>query len=388
MRIWLKSGFAIAALATVLLGCNNGNDASGGSAGRGVRHVFIIILENKGFTETFGENSPAPYLAKTLTSAGQLLNQYYGTGHFSLTNYVALVSGQGPNAQTQSDCQLYTDFLGLPALGPDGQAIGAGCVYPVIVKTVVDQLEEKRFTWKGYMEDMGNDLERDGSATCAHPALNSQDHTQTATAGDQYAARHNPFMYFHSIIDDQARCDAHVVPLTRLEADLASAARTPNYVFITPNLCNDGHDPSFPSRDPTLRTCKDGAPGGLVSADAFLRKWVPKILASPAFRRDGLLIITFDEAEAEANQPGEADASACCGEVPGPNAPLPGIFGLGGGRTGAVLLSPFIRPGTVNDTPYNHYSMLRSIEDMFGLDHLGYAAAAGLKPFGNDVFGD
>ena len=123
--------------------------------------------------------------------------------------------------------------------------------------------------------------------------------------------------------------------------------------------------------------------GGLVSADAFLERWVPLILGSEAFQENGLLAILFDEAEAIG---GEVDASACCNQPIGPNTPLAGIFGLGGGRTGAVLISPFIAAGTINDTPYNHYSFLRSIEDLFGLPHLGYAGAASTHSFGSDVF--
>jgi phosphatidylinositol-3-phosphatase len=261
-------------------------------------------------------------------------------------------------------------------VGVDGQVLGQGCVYPDFVPTVANQLQDAGLDWKGYMEDMGNDPERDGGTTCAHPAVNSQDPTQSADAADQYAVRHNPFMYFHSIIDDQANCDARVVPLTALEADLASLDATPEYVFITPNLCHDAHD----------EPCVNGEPGGLVSADEFLRTWVPKIMGSAAFQKDGLLIVTFDEAEANPENTA-SDASACCGELPGFNTPLPGIFGLGGGRVGAVLLSPFIRPGTVSEVPYNHYSLLRSVEDIFGLPYLGYAGQAGLVGFGPDIFG-
>ncbi len=93
-------------------------------------------------------------------------------------------------------------------------------------------------------------------------------------------------------------------------------------------------------------------------------------------------MVTFDEAETGSPEA----ATACCGEVPGPNSPLPGINGPGGGRVGAVLVSPFVAPGTVNDTPYNHYALLRTVEDVFGLDHLGFAGADGLASFGPDVF--
>src|SRR5439155_8236585 len=94
-------------------------------------------------------------------------------------------------------------------------------------------------------------------------------------------------------------------------------------------------------------------------------------------------LITFDEAEPTGDA---ADASACCNEPPGPNTAMPGIFGPGGGRTGAVILSQFVKPGSVNDHEYNHYSMLRSIENLFHLKHLGYAGQAGLRPFGSDVY--
>ena len=330
-----------------------------------VKHVFVIVLENKNFDETFAEDSKAPYLSKELTAKGQFLTQYYATTHLSLGNYLAMISGQGPNPQVQADCQFFTEFA--PATpAADGQFVGSGCVYPAKVETLAGQLEAKGYTWKGYMEDMGT--------PCRHPEIGARDDTQSAEVGDQYAARHNPFVYFHAIID-KPTCAANNVPLDRLPADLGSRTRTANYNFITPNLCNDGHD----------APCVDGAPGGLISADAFLRKWVPLILASPAYREDGLLIVTFDEAEAEGEH---GDATACCNEKPGPNTPNPGgpIPGPGGGRIGAVVLSPFVEPGTRNDTPYNHYSLLRSTEDIFRLAHLGFAGQDGLKPFGDDVF--
>jgi hypothetical protein len=50
------------------------------------------------------------------------------------------------------------------------------------------------------------------------------------------------------------------------------------------------------------------------------------------------------------------------------------------------MLSPFIRPGTVTTTAYNHYALLRSVEDLFGLGHLGYAAQEGLQGFGADIY--
>jgi hypothetical protein len=165
-------------------------------------------------------------------------------------------------------------------------------------------------------------------------------------------------------------CDSHVVNLDLLPHDLASAADTANYTFITPDLCDDGHN----------ATCANGGPGGLAAVNLFLEKWVPMITSSPAYAdQNGLLIITFDESTG-------SDTSSCCGEIPGPVDGRPGLGGPGGGDVGAVLLSPCIRPGTVTQAPYNHYTMLRSVEDIFGLGHIGYAQLPGETDFGADVF--
>ncbi|MFJ8196413.1 alkaline phosphatase family protein [Streptomyces sp. NPDC096152] len=325
-------------------------------------HVFVINLENKGYDETWGPDSKAPYLSKTLRSQGVLLSQYYGIGHNSLTNYVAQISGQGPNPDTQADCQTFAPFVQTGTADP-GQAVGRGCVYPSGVKTLADQMDSSGHSWKGYMEDMGT--------PCRHPAVGAVDDTQKAEVGDQYATRHNPFMYFHSVIDQQDGCARHVVDQSQLGTDLQTTATTPDLSYITPDLCDDGHD----------SPCVDGRPGGLASADEWLKKWVPAITSSPAFKKDGMLVITFDESDGP-----DKDSSACCGEGPSPNSPLPGITGLGGGRTGALVLSPFTKGGTWSSTPYNHYSLLASIEDRFNLPYLGYAGQKGLSRFGTDVF--
>jgi hypothetical protein len=90
-----------------------------------IKHVFVIVLENEGFDVTFGPKSKAPYLSKTLTSQGVLLNQYYGTGHVSLDNYVAMISGQAATPQTRNDCQVYQDSpspASLPTAKPSAPA--------------------------------------------------------------------------------------------------------------------------------------------------------------------------------------------------------------------------------------------------------------------------
>jgi hypothetical protein len=348
-----------------------------------VRHVFVIVLENQGYAATFGNPAADPYLAQTLPAEGALLENYYATGHESNDNYVSMISGQPPNAQNQADCPRFDNFTGALML-ESGVESGSGCVYPAEVQTIGNQLSAAKRSWKAYMEDMGNDPNRE-TAACGHPALESTDGTQKAEAGDGYATRHDPFVYFHSVIDEQKFCDKHVVALgsptgqmpaaalrgeTGLATDLASLTRTPKFSFITPNLCNDGHD--YPC------TNQPSGASALADIDAFLETWVPLITGSPAYQRNGLLEIVFDEAAS-------SEAESCCEEMPGPGSAMPGVVGPGGGRVGAVLLSPFIKPGTISATEYNHYSSLASWETLFGLPKLADAKTVPTS-FGADVF--
>ncbi|NIE66916.1 alkaline phosphatase family protein [Burkholderia sp. Ax-1719] len=424
-RTWSLLIFLIASIcgAFIVAACGSSNNSTTAGTMQQIRHVFIITLENENYATTFGTASKAPYLSQTLAAQGALVQNYYGTGHVSLDNYISMISGQAPTLETDNDCFTYDDYK-LTGMTPDGQAIGTGCVFPASIKTLPDQLKAAGFTWKGYEEDMGNDPSRE-AATCGHPTLNTTDLTDKQEApsaavplGDQYASRHDPFVYFHSIIDSPD-CQTNVVNLDKLQSDLQSVSTTANFNFITPNTCDDGHD----------APCVNGQPGGLTSANAFLEKWVPIITSSPAFQQDGMLIINFDESsyasesfDTTTNPPTVMltyAGATCCGQQPGPNlAAFPQVasqgtyptssvinnfpqFPLssyqtaqfattksnyGGDQTGAVMISKFIKPGTVSTVPYNHYSMLRSIEDIFGLDHLGYAGQAGLVPFGKDIF--
>jgi len=394
-----------------------------------INHILVIELENEGYQATFGPGSVATYLNGTLRPEGELLQNYYGTGHDSLDNYIAEVSGQAPTTDTQADCadNGFT-FANVAPGTPDpdhtanpGQVDGQGCVYPSSVKTIASQLDAKDppnkktqvAAWRAYEQDMGNTPARDGGTPdpsggtdCAHPNIGAPDTAEVATPLDQYTTRHNPFVWFHSVIDNSKECDANVVPLGTLGAngapspsghlarDLHSEKTTPRFGFITPNLCNDGHDSTCSGANST------GAHvGGLTGADEFLKAWMPLILNSPAYKHgDMLVVVTFDESEVG----GPDSTNACCNEPAGPNTAAPGNAGAttdsapGGGQTGALLLnSRYIMAGSTDTTgSYNHYSALRSYEDLLGLTsggadgegHLGFAAATGLAPFGRDVF--
>jgi hypothetical protein len=382
------------ALTTAAVGVSSGASSPAGRADKvsvavagpslGIRHVFVIVLENESSESTYLHN-PHPYLGKVLQRQGTLLTNYYATGHVSLDNYIAMISGQSPNLMTSSDCQLYVNLNGTTApatLNADGQAVGLGCVYPSNVKTLADQLTANHVTWHGYMDEMGNNPSRE-QPRCGVPHTNlvGQDDTQQATEGDQYAARHNPFVYFHSLIDS-GQCRKNVVPLTELSKDLKHVGTTPDFDFITPDLCDDGHDLACAGPD-----AKGKRTGGLASVDDFLSLWIPRIEKSAAFRKDGVILVTSDESETN-------DATSCCNERPGPTDPLPGLSGSGGGKIGTLVIGRCVAKGKRDAVPYNHYSLLRSLENIFGITtggtdghgHLGYAAAAGLRPFGSDLF--
>lgn len=410
----------------------NAASGAGGFTHPPVGHVWTIMLENKSYEATFTGLNQNDYLWKTLPSYGLLMRQYYGTGHFSQDNYLSAIAGQAPTPDTQEDCPQYKDVQpGTPAA--DGQInASSGCVYPKSVPTLFNQLDAARVPWKAYMQDMGNNPTRDNPYQCGipgNPAGGGVPAPGSATPADQYVPKHNPAAWFHAVTDNPADCrnvvpldglagNAGHPPLSGLEQDLKSEATTPRFNWITPNNCSDAHDATC--KGDNLSGDPNNHQGGLYSADLLLKRYIPMIMASPAFQHDGMIQIIFDEgfppykmygnsiadykgnADPSLNNPNDVAQSivACCNELPGPNTPQPGhqAFGQdttpGGGITGSVVISRFVKPGSVSDQPYNHYSWLRSMEDLFGLDtggadakgHLGFAAADGLRPFGNDVY--
>jgi phosphatidylinositol-3-phosphatase len=349
-RLALAAAVACAALA----GTAGAQSATAAPAAP-VRHVWVIVLENKEFAETFGPGrAAAPYLTQTLPAEGALVPNYFGTGHSSADNYIAMVAGQPPTTASKEDCP--DPLTTLPETSDSNGVAqgGGGCVYPANFKTIADQLVAKRRTWKAYAQNI--------------PAPCSLAHDGP---GD-YARKHNPFPFFLSV-RESGQCAINDVGLP---AKLKGAA---NVNFIFPDECDDGH--SDCTATGSVTPAEEQA-DELAQSDAFLKKWVPQITRTSSFRRNGLLAIVWDEGD---------ETLSCCGEpevdpdgsFPGGEAGLPGA---GGGQTGAVLLSPFIKPGTVSEQSYNHYSLLASIEEMFKLGRLGETHLAGTTTFGRDIF--
>jgi len=257
--------------------------------------------------------------------------------------------------------------IGEPAsVAGEGQLTGEGCVYPTSTETLPGQLTAKHLSWRAYVQ--GIDEPGVTAPACAHPGLGQADPSATgATATQAYATFRNPFVYFHAL-SDSPTCALDDAGLAGLAGDLSSAKRTPSFSYIVPDRCHDA------SPGP----CPGGGAGGVPGADELLKQVVPKILASQAYKHGGLLVITSDEAPSSGEY---ADSSSCCGQPRFPN--LPAATGSaaalppeGGGQVGALLLSPFVKGGAISQESFNHFSLLRTFEDLFGVKHLGYAAGA------------
>jgi hypothetical protein len=400
-----------------------------------VKHVFLIVLSDHGYARTFGDPAADPYLATTLARQGEVIPNYYGVAQGELANEIALVSGQGPTRQTTANCPTFSDVTPATA-GDDGQIAGDGCVYPAPAQTLADQLKAAGRTWKTYAEDVASG--QPGEApTCRRPALGAPDAESAPRPGDAYVTWRDPFLYFHSL---DADCASAVVGLDQLSFDDGAKDTAPSLAYIVPNRCHDGAD----------TPCAPGQPAGLAASDAFLKSLVPQIEGSAAYRDGGLIAITFDQAPQDgpdgdagsccdqpAAYPNLAASAAAAQDTPTPDAtatatpsdtptpaptatptpaataapvptagppaptpaPTPSVTATptatpppgepaGGGQVGLLLISgQFVKPGTTYGFgSYNHYSLLRSLEDLFGLDHLGYAADPALPAFDNSVY--
>jgi phosphatidylinositol-3-phosphatase len=248
-------------------------------------HVVTIVMENAEYTDVIG-SSQAPYV-NALARRYALLRQSFAIWHPSLPNYLALTSGSTQGIS--SDC---TDCK-----------VGA--------RNIVDQLEGAGISWGAYLEGLPK------------PCFAG------AGAGG-YAKKHNPFAYYNDIAGNPSRCH-HLVGFGRLASDLR-AGSLPTYTWISPNLCDDGHD------------C------GVAAGDRFLEATLPAVLRE--LGPQGFLVLTWDE--------GSSDAR-CCG-------------GAAGGRVATIVAGPQVRAGGQLNTPIDHYGVLGSIEEALGLAPLRGAA--------------
>ncbi len=268
-----------------------------------VKTLFVIVMENQDWSSVVGSPS-APYVNGTLLPRFAHAEAFRNGGlHPSLPNYVVLEAGD--------------------ALGVASDASPPDVPLPVSCH-LVTWLEATGLSWKAYQEGI------DG-ATCP-----------IADVG-RYAVRHDPFVYFEDVSGSPPspsgrRCIDHVRPYAELSGDLQSGA-VARYNFITPDLCDDGHDRCAPWNDPVRQ------------ADAWLERELPPILASRAWQDGGAVLITWDE-------PSSGDR------------PI-----------GMIVVSPLAKPGYAGSLPYSHASTLRTVQEVLGVEPLlrGAATATSLS---------
>jgi hypothetical protein len=263
--------------------------------GRYFNRVLIIVLENQDYEAAMRD----PYLG-SLAEAGANLTDYHGLFHPSYSNYLALVAGRE-----------YRTFLDGQIDAPD--------------PTIGRSLDRRGLTWKNYAEGYPVDPDRDPGGCFAGPDFRPT----------RYARKHVPFLSFVPVRQAERRGAGHVVPAYQFGRDLAGGM-LPAYAFYSPNLNNDGHDT------------------GLAYASDWLRGFLEPLRRHPAFMKDGLVVVTFDESAGTVLTPGD------------PNH----IY--------TVLLGDRVRPGRYAQ-PANHYNLLRTIEDNFGLPPLA-DGDGGAKP--------
>lgn len=254
-------------------------------------HVLIIVLENQDYAKARTD----PYL-QLLAQAGFNLADFHALFHPSYPNYLAMISGK--ELATAGDRQQ--DY-------PD--------------RTIADLLEPRGLTWKNYAEDY--------PGQCF-----------TGSRSGRYARKHVPFLSFTRI---RTTACGQVVPATGFERDRASGD-LPTYMFYSPNLDNDGHDP-------VLRPAT-----GLRKSTRWLRSFLEPLRADSAFMRRTLVVITYDESRSDPvplTDPFHPHARA----TTSPNQ----IY--------TVLLGGGVRVGS-SDRPLTHFDLLRTVEWNFGLPPL------------------
>jgi hypothetical protein len=300
-----------------------------------VSHLYVIMEENTNYEDLVGNTADAPYINSLVQNYGFAAN-YYGVTHPSLPNYVAATSGDFGGTHSDAPTQVFS------------------------TTNVVDQLEAKGLTWAGYMQSM--------------PSAGFLGATYPTTGSGLYVLKHNPFALYKDVVSSSSRLQ-NIKPAEQLASDLASGA-APSFVWISPDQCHDMHGvgPSsatayglpwcgYPPNDVTAHAL-------IQAGDRYLQQTVNTIMTSKAWTSNSAIIVTWDEndfAGGTGNR-GYSSSTGCCGSP----------VGDGGGRVPAVVITS-TPVHTVSLHPYNHYSLLRTVEDTFGLGCLAHTCDASVQ---------
>ncbi|GAC1409997.1 MAG: hypothetical protein NVSMB64_18910 [Candidatus Velthaea sp.] len=297
---------------------------------RSFDHVWVIMMENQSFDGVIGRNrvdsngnlleADTPYITQLAASQG-LATLYFGVTHPSLPNYLTTIAGDYFGVQDDS-----ASCFAQPSPG-------AGC-HRISAPNLVDTLEARHLTWGSLMASMPSDGFLGTQAPSAAPRL--------------YAQKHNPFVYFSDIATNQSRL-AKIKPLS--DANFSAALAHPaNFEYIVPNQCDDMHGTTTCTNTDAL----------LKRGDATVKTLVSAITSSAAFTANSAIFVVWDEDD-------YSSSYGCCGSA----------AGLGGGHTLTIVVSK-TSAGKRSAVPMNHYSLLKTIEQGFGLPALGHSADPGI----------
>jgi len=360
LALKLSRAAAAIALASALLlpaaGASLAADQSGAHAA--IKRIFVIMLENHSQSTVIGDVN-APYITSLANTYNEATN-YYGVTHPSQPNYVAAITGRLDITRMNDVATNHYDWPNL-----------------------VDQLEASGKSWGAYMDTMPS------------PGYTGAIYPNVAL----YTNKHNPFVLMDDVLNSPDRL-AKIKPYASLAADLNSS-HAPDFVWISPNQCNDMHGGVFvavaghpETPCPYGSTVDDANDAALKQkADAFVTSAVDTIRSSKAWTGNSAIFILTDEADfggsAFNDQDLWADVSGCC-DSPGYGIapPLPNGYEFmdngpghfwtlgkfGGGLVPAIVVTRTGTRGIKDSTPYNHYSLLRTIEHAWNLGYLGYAA--------------
>jgi len=303
------------------------------------------MMENHGINDIIGNTADAPYLNQLASSYG-VATHYFGVTHPSLPNYLAAISGDFQGiwddcaAEVSITCAPQAFVSASPLLTSNEAASASNRPHMFNGQTLVDQIEAHHLTWKAYMQSM--------------PSVGF-----TGASTQLYAQKHDPFMYFTSIRDNPARMQ-NIVPFSQFGQDIQSGT-TPNFVWITPDACSDMHGISA-SGAQSIGIPDCATYDGLIArGDSFIHTIVPEIMNSPSWKEGSAIVIVWDE--------NDAGSSGCCNSPTGQNGAI-----LGGANVPMIVItSTGPHHIVLSDASYNHYSLLATIEQIWGLGCLANA---------------
>ena len=300
---------------------------AGRASAQPIDRTFVIVMENQSFDEVIGtvdgNGVPnTPYITNLALRNG-LATLYFGVTHPSLPNYLSMIAGDYLGVQDDND-----SCYAIPSYTP-------GC-HAFSNPNLVDLLVARHISWAAYMQSM--------------PSTGFRGDRWPLTGPKLYAQKHNPFVYFKDIALNPAQLQ-RIKPLNSLSIlshDLASPMTAPRFVYIVPDQCHDMHGTTTCSATPSL----------LKQGDGYVRDLISRITASPSFTRNSVIYLTWDENDYSGNL-------GCC------DSPA-----IGGGHVATIAVSPLITAPYRSQKMFNHYSLLATIENAYGLPHLGHSGDA------------